>query len=174
MKKVTSVAKAHKVSTTAANPAPAKKESKVVTEKNDCTVVAVQVTKGITYEQALAYAKENLGRTEESKEGPSLEALTKALNKDKDYSALKPASIQNVYKLKTGPVVRSMTVGSFVKKYPTGKYLIVINKHALPVVDGVVVDTMKVEKRRILAGWKIKETAVEAVKETAKEELVAA
>jgi hypothetical protein len=51
-----------------------------------------------------------------------------------------------------------MTTGTFIKKYPVGKYLVVVRGHAFSIIDGQVVGnasdaTMK--KRVINFAWKV-------------------
>jgi hypothetical protein len=61
-------------------------------------------------------------------------------------------------KVKGQIVKRNMTTGTFIKKYPVGKYLVVVRGHAFSIIDGKVVGntgdaTMK--KRVILYAWKV-------------------
>ena len=61
-------------------------------------------------------------------------------------------------KVKGQIVKRKMTTGTFIKKYPVGKYLVVVSGHAFSIIDGAVVGntsdaTMK--KRVINNAFKI-------------------
>jgi hypothetical protein len=61
-------------------------------------------------------------------------------------------------KVKGQIVKRNMTTGTFIKKYPVGKYLVVVRGHAFSIIDGQVVGntsdaTMK--KRVINNAFKI-------------------
>jgi hypothetical protein len=61
-------------------------------------------------------------------------------------------------KVKGQIVKRNMTTGTFIKKYPVGKYLVVVRGHAFTIIDGQVVGntsdaTMK--KRVINFAFKI-------------------
>jgi hypothetical protein len=42
-------------------------------------------------------------------------------------------------KVKGQIVKRNMTTGTFIKKYPVGKYLVVVRGHAFSIIDGAVV-----------------------------------
>ena len=61
-------------------------------------------------------------------------------------------------KVKGQIVKRNMTTGSFIKKYPVGKYLLVVRGHAFSIIDGVVVGNTgdaRMKKRVILYAWKV-------------------
>ena len=61
-------------------------------------------------------------------------------------------------KVKGEIVKRSMTTGTFIKKYPVGRYLVVVRGHAFSIIDGVVVGNIedsKMKKRVILYSWEV-------------------
>jgi hypothetical protein len=47
------------------------------------------------------------------------------------------------------------TVGSFAKANPVGKFVILVSRHCVSVVDGVILDDWNSSKRRILSLWKL-------------------
>jgi hypothetical protein len=62
-------------------------------------------------------------------------------------------------KVKGQIVKRNMTTGTFIKKYPKGRYLVVVRGHAFSIIDGVVVgntEDSKMKKRVILYSWEVK------------------
>ena len=61
-------------------------------------------------------------------------------------------------KVKGKVVNRRMTVGTFIKKYPVGTYVITVNRHAFTVKNGVVIGNVQdsMRKRKIIeAAWKV-------------------
>lgn len=54
--------------------------------------------------------------------------------------------------------MRDMTVGTFIKKYPKGTYIVVIKRHAFTIIDGVICgnpsDSIKL-KRRLYFAWEV-------------------
>ena len=61
-------------------------------------------------------------------------------------------------KVKGEIVKRSMTTGTFIKKFPKGRYLVVVRGHAFSIIDGVVVgntEDSKMKKRVILYSWEV-------------------
>ncbi len=78
----------------------------------------------------------------------------------KSFSNLGDSDGHMKYDVKSkGQIVkRNMTTGTFIKKYPVGKYLVVVRGHAFSIINGQVVGntgdaTMK--KRVILYSWKV-------------------
>ena len=61
-------------------------------------------------------------------------------------------------KVKGQVVKRNMTTGTFIKKFPKGRYVVVVRGHAFSIIDGVVVGNTgdaKMKKRVILYSWKV-------------------
>jgi hypothetical protein len=61
-------------------------------------------------------------------------------------------------KVKGQIVKRNMTTGTFIKKYPVGKYLVVVRGHAFSIIDGNVVGNYgdaRMKKRVINNAFKI-------------------
>lgn len=61
-------------------------------------------------------------------------------------------------KVKGQIVKRNMTTGTFIKKFPKGRYVVVVRGHAFSIIDGVVVGNTgdaKMKKRVILYSWRV-------------------
>jgi hypothetical protein len=61
-------------------------------------------------------------------------------------------------KVKGQTVKRSMTTGTFIKKFPKGKYLVVVRGHAFSIINGEVVgneEDAKMKKRVIVSAFKV-------------------
>ena len=122
----------------------------MVEEKADCTVRALSITKGISYQAALKYAYDNLKRERNS--GPSQLVLERGFEKD---SSLVPVKEIKTYYINNGKKVeRSMTVGTFIKEHNKGKFYVIVRAHALAVVDGVIIDHSEGLRRPILKAWR--------------------
>jgi len=118
-------------------------------EKNDCSVRAVANAFNVTYDVAHAFCSNELGR--KAKRG--LKGMYSTLNalgsvtfdlfsdtlfpETKTYKLagkLKPRNPDYTHK----PV--QFTVKTFCAKFNKGTYIVLVNKHALVVKDGIVVD----------------------------------
>lgn len=51
----------------------------------------------------------------------------------------------------------SKTVGEFIEEYPRGTYLVTMEGHITPIIDGVLYDTFDCRDRRMWCSWKIKD-----------------
>jgi hypothetical protein len=61
-------------------------------------------------------------------------------------------------KVKGQVVKRKMTTGTFIKKYPVGRYLVVVSGHAFSIINGEVVgneEDAKMKKRVIVSAFKV-------------------
>ena len=118
-------------------------------EKNDCAVRAIANAFNVTYDTAHMFASTKLER--KARKGVSamfakLDLLGEATF-DLFSNTLFPET--RTYKLDgtLNPINKdythkdvSYTVKTFCAKYNTGTYIVLVNKHALTVKDGVVVD----------------------------------
>ena len=116
--------------------------SKFNTEKADCTVRALAVTCDLTYDVAhkvLTY----FGR--KSRQGVQfrrvLELMKGIDGPDKCFS-FEPVEIWENHEKKW------KTVGSFAKAHPKGRYIILVSGHAIPLIDGILVDGSRHPARR--------------------------
>ena len=80
--------------------------------------------------------------------GKSIEIITEEYNTMLYYVTVKGVK-----------TLRKTTTGSFIKKYPVGTYIVVVNRHAFTIKDGVVIGNLadgKQMKKHINGAWKIK------------------
>ena len=132
-------------------------------EKNDCVVRACANAFGIDYDQAHSFVKERFNRKNRTgvkqtystmkelcneitvftpTDGTQLDLFSETTDKEYElkYVGSEPKKggklINRKYKHK--PV--AYTVKTFMQKYTKGTYLLLVNKHALVIKDGVVVD----------------------------------
>jgi len=127
------------------------------TEKNDCAVRAIANACGVNYNQAHKFVSENFNR----KKGKGTQLFITTLDKIKEIKfdevgqlslfangiSRKLKCIGKAPKLggelanpkyKHKPV--AFTVKEFAQKFNKGKYIVAVNKHALAIKDGVIVD----------------------------------
>ena len=118
-------------------------------EKNDCAVRAFANAFNITYDVAHSFTAENFKR----KARKGTKAVYATLNKLKSVTfdlfsdTLFPET--KTYKLKcvNEPINKDYThkevkytVKTFCAKYSKGTYIVLVNKHALTIKDGIVID----------------------------------
>jgi hypothetical protein len=135
------------------------------TESNDCVVRAIASAFEIHYDEshklvAKIWFRRNREGTRNFAGGMRNMVDNKILINGKSFSNLggQYGSMKYDVKVKGQIVKRNMTTGTFIKKYPVGKYLVVVRGHAFSIIDGKVVGntgdaTMK--KRVILYAWKV-------------------
>lgn len=60
------------------------------------------------------------------------------------------------YKQPDGSIkTRDMNLSTFAKKYPRGKFYILVKGHALAIIDGEIVDHTDKPKRRVYYAWEV-------------------
>jgi len=121
-------------------------------EDNDCVVVALAHALGISYSKAHAFCKEYFNRKD--KEGVFYFHRILFTNKQKykeiaekylGNKKLKAVNATTVYRNRCEwygtmkEVQRKMTLKTFLKTYPKGRYVLAFSDHAIAVIDGVVV-----------------------------------
>jgi hypothetical protein len=135
------------------------------TESNDCVVRAIASSFEMHYDEAHQFVKVKFGR--ENRKGTRffvggmrrmVEDKVKINGKSFDNMGDSLGRMKYDVKSKGQIIKRNMTTGTFIKKYPVGKYLVVVRGHAFSIIDGQVVGntgdaTMK--KRVILNAWKV-------------------
>jgi hypothetical protein len=135
------------------------------TETNDCAVRAIASAFEMHYDEAHQFVKVKFGR--ENRKGTRffvggmrrmVEDKVEINGKSFDNMGDTLGRMKYDVKVKGQIVKRNMTTGTFIKKYPVGKYLVVVRGHAFSIIDGQVVGntgdaTMK--KRVILNAWKV-------------------
>ena len=136
--------------------------TKMEKDSNYCTVMALAATFGMSYDKAYDYASKEWSR----KKGRGVATLTmlgsfpSAVGKEYAKKILSQEVIrvkaEQDYKQPQGhTVTRDMTLSTFSKKYPRGKYYILVKGHALAVINGEIVDHTDKPKRRIRYAWKV-------------------
>ena len=135
------------------------------TESNDCVVRAIASSFEMHYDEAhklvsKIWFRRNREGTRNFVGGMRNMVDNKIPINGKSFSNLgdKHGHMKYDVKIKGQIVKRNMTTGTFIKKYPVGKYLVVVRGHAFSIIDGNVVGntgdaTMK--KRVILYAWKV-------------------
>jgi hypothetical protein len=127
-------------------------------ETNDCTVKALAVSLDIPYDQAYLYAMRSFNRRRNT--GPTPNVLKRAFSSDKAFTELQSKALKTTYKQVDGRMLdREMTIGTFVKTYPSGTYYVVVSRHALVIKNGIVYDHSDKPKRRIKLAWKVETEA---------------
>ena len=119
-------------------------------ENNDCVVRAFMSALDIPYDQAHGWVKENLKR--KNHEGTYTALFIKnVLGKVKGGKKLKAYGCHpdfgfvmkdRGFKVITNPQYKNKEVGytlkSFIENHPTGRYFLIVNQHAVAVVNGVL------------------------------------
>ena len=134
-------------------------------ETNDCVVRAISSAFEMHYDEAHQFVKVKFGR--ENRKGTRffvggmrrmVEDKVKINGNSFETMGNEYGHVSYEVKVKGQMVKRNMTTGTFIKKYPVGKYLVVVRGHAFSIIDGAVVGntsdaTMK--KRVINNAFKI-------------------
>ena len=134
-------------------------------ETNDCVVRAISSSFEMHYDEAHQFVKVKFNR--QNRKGTSffVGGLRRMINDKIKINGKSFQTMGNEYghvsyevKVKGQMVKRNMTTGTFIKRYPVGKYLVVVRGHAFSIIDGQVVGntsdaTMK--KRVICNAFKI-------------------
>ena len=135
------------------------------TEKNDCVVRAIASSFEMHYDEshklvAFRWCRRNGEGTRNFVGGLRNMINNKVKINDKLFETMgnEYGHVSYEVKVKGQMVKRNMTTGTFIKKYPVGKYLVVVRGHAFSIIDGKVVGnagdaTMK--KRVINNAFKI-------------------
>ena len=134
-------------------------------ETNDCVVRAISSAFEMHYDEAHQFVKVKFGRKDRKGTAFFVGGLRRMINDKVKINGKSFQTMGNEYghvsyevKVKGQMVKRNMTTGTFIKKYPVGKYLVVVRGHAFSIIDGQVVGntsdaTMK--KRVICNAFKI-------------------
>ncbi len=114
-------------------------------ERNDCVVHAIASACKVSYEEAHAFVKDIFKRRD--KKGTrnvmlKMSELSKAFNVkvtelgEKDEKGVK--KLTQSYRMHGKTKVGRYTTVSFIKKFPTGTYIMFVRGHAFTIIDGVV------------------------------------
>jgi hypothetical protein len=109
-------------------------------ESNDCFVRAVASSYEIPYDDAHTWVRENFNR--ENRKGTS-RVTTKMDQFSKDGKTLNEKTIKEIWFLKTidkaTNKIKRTTLNQFIKKYPTGTYILIVKGHAFTLKNGSVI-----------------------------------
>jgi hypothetical protein len=141
-------------------------DSKIAqSESNDCVVRGIASSFEMHYDEAHKFVaktwfRRNRQGTRNFIGGMRGMVSRGVLINGKSFSNLGDQNGHMKYDVKVkGEIVkRSMTTGTFIKKYPVGRYLVVVRGHAFSIIDGVVVgntEDSKMKKRVILYSWEV-------------------
>lgn len=116
------------------------------TETNDCVVRAISSAFEMHYDEAHQFVKVKFGRKDRKGTAFFVGGLRRMINDKVKINGKSFQTMGNEYghvsyevKVKGQIVKRNMTTGTFIKKYPVGKYLVVVRGHAFSIIDGAVV-----------------------------------
>jgi hypothetical protein len=135
------------------------------TESNDCVVRAIASSFEMSYDDSHKFVAKIWFRRNREGTRNFVGGLRHMINNKVKINDKLFETMGNEYghvsyevKVKGQMVKRNMTTGTFIKKYPIGKYLVVVRGHAFSIIDGAVVGntsdaTMK--KRVINNAFKI-------------------
>jgi len=116
------------------------------TETNDCVVRAISSAFEMHYDEAHQFVKVKFGRKDRKGTAFFVGGMRRMVDdkvqiNGKSFETMGGQFAQMDYDVKVkGQIVkRNMTTGTFIKKYPVGKYLVVVRGHAFSIIDGAVV-----------------------------------
>lgn len=115
-------------------------------ENNDCTVVATAVSLGVSYDEAHAIMKNEVGRKE--KQGATL-SFHLCVNRTLGGRQFEPVCVTSRADAKT--------LGQFIKKFTDGTYLVFTKGHVSTLVDGKLHDRFFAPKCRVYSAYKLVE-----------------
>ena len=134
-------------------------------ETNDCAVRAISSAFEMHYDEAHQFVKVKFNRQNRKGTTFFVGGLRHMINNKVKINDKLFETMGNEYghvsyevKVKGQMVKRNMTTGTFIKKYPVGKYLVVVRGHAFSIIDGNVVGNYgdaKMKKRVINNAFKI-------------------
>jgi hypothetical protein len=134
-------------------------------ETNDCAVNAISSAFQMHYDRAHEFLRVKFGRVNRKGTKFFVGGMRRMENDGQDinlksFESMGDQNGRMAYDVKVkGEVVkRKMTTGTFIKKYPVGRYLVVVNGHAFSIINGEVVgneEDAKMKKRVIVSAFKV-------------------
>ena len=109
-------------------------------ETNDCFVRAVASSFECSYDTAHTWVKEKFKR--KHRKGTKFVAckLATMQSKDETFCDKSVMGIENLRTYVTGTYkIKRTTLNQFIKKYPTGTFIIIVRGHAFTLKDGAVI-----------------------------------
>ena len=135
-------------------------------ETNDCAVNAISSAFQMHYDRAHEFLRVKFGRQNRKGTKFFICGMRRMENDGQDINLKSFESMGDQHgrmaydvKVKGEVVKRKMTTGTFIKKYPVGRYLVVVNGHAFAIINGEVVgneEDAKMKKRVIVSAFKVK------------------
>lgn len=132
-------------------------------DSNACAVYSLAAVFDITYDKAWDFAKKVFKR-EHRKGTPNMQTTIPLLCAKKKQLGNKiffrEVPCTKFYKSYGDYIPRQMTVSTFVKKYPKGRYLVLVKGHAFALVDGQIIDSSDIHyksKRRVTVAWEVRD-----------------
>ena len=109
-------------------------------ESNDCFVRALAISANITYNEAHGIAEELFNR--KPGEGTQLVESTIRSKTGRNYFNHRNLQLEDVNHtyIRRDKKVHALNIRGFYNRYSKGTYLVLVNKHALAIVDGVIQD----------------------------------
>ena len=141
-------------------------DSKIAkTENHDCVVRAIASSFEMHYDEAHQFVAKTWFRGNREGTRNFIGGMRSMVDKGVMINGKSFSNLGDQYghmkydvKVKGQVVQRNMTTGTFIKKFPQGRYLVVVRGHAFSIIDGVVVGNTgdaKMKKRVILYSWKV-------------------
>lgn len=134
-------------------------------ETNDCAVRAISSAFEMHYDEAHQFVKVKFGRKDRKGTAFFVGGMRRMVDDKVKINGKSFQTMGNEYghvsyevKVKGKITKRNMTTGTFIKKYPVGKYLVVVRGHAFSIIDGNVVGNYgdaRMKKRVINTAFKI-------------------
>ena len=128
-------------------------------ETNDCAVRAISSAFEMHYDEAHQFVKVKFGRKDRKGTAFFVGGLRRMVEYKVKINGKSFETMGNEYghvsyevKVKGQMAKRNMTTGTFIKKYPVGKYLVVVRGHTFSIIDGAVVgnDSDATMKKRVI------------------------
>lgn len=135
-------------------------------ETNDCVVRAISSAFQMHYDRAHEFVRVKFGRQNRKGTRFFVGGMRRMEDDGQDINLKSFESMGDQHgrmayevKVKDKVVKRKMTTGTFIKKYPVGRYLVVVRGHAFSIINGEVVGNVedaKMKKRVIVSAFKVK------------------
>lgn len=126
-------------------------------ERADCVVRAIASASGMTYDKAHKWVADTFNRKPKRGTYGFTIRMNNMSKENKRLYRKKVTTISKEY-LKTNGGKSKMTVGTFIKEYNRGTYILSVTGHAFTIKDGSVIgnwdDAVKV-RRIVKSAWKI-------------------
>jgi hypothetical protein len=124
-------------------------DSDISKEKNSCVPLALTALTQKPYNEVYKYLAD---RGRRKGHGTS-RSLTMGFLLENKFAPVPDSKLVSVYINGGRKVERSMTVGTFSKNYPNGRYLLFVRSHVVAVIDGEILDTWDSSKRRVTSAF---------------------